>query len=198
MIKIISTVNPDGTVSTTREFSDVDEYRAYMRLESRNNQPVHVTELAAPLALDTPEPEIVEDESQALLPLITGKRGPTRNPTLNPPTPAGRWPDLIYLTQEMHETFRLLRQYPEGLSSEEIGVGMDTDTQKASGRVNRLRGSTPLIEEVQGRYRMTVIGADDSLKIEHAVNPSPRNKKLGWDRFMARPLKDGRRKRRRR
>lgn len=196
MIKIISTVNPDGTVSTTREFSDVDEYRAYMQLESQQDQPVHITDLAAPLVLDVPE--IVEDENEAFLPLITGKRGPTKTRTLNPPTPAGRWPDLIYLTQEMHDTFMLIRQYPEGLTSEEIGAGMGTDTQKASGRVNRLRGSTPLIEEIQGSYRMTVIGADDSLKIEHAANPSAKNKKLGWDRFMARPLKDGRRKRRRR
>jgi hypothetical protein len=125
------------------------------------------------------------------------KRGPTRQRTLNPPVPAGRWPDLIYMTTEWMETLAVIRQYPEGLSSEEVGVGMGLDPTIASGRVNRLRRATPLIKEIDGKYRLTVIGADDSMRFEIAHNPSVKNKRLGWDRFMAIPLPDGRHKRRR-
>jgi hypothetical protein len=125
------------------------------------------------------------------------RRGPTQNRTLNPPTPGGRWPDLIYMTKEWIETLILLRQYPEGITSEEIGIGMGLDQSLASGRVNRLRRATPLVEEIGGKYRVTMIGADDSVRIEVAHNPSVKNKRLGWDRFMAIPLPDGRHKRRR-
>jgi hypothetical protein len=125
------------------------------------------------------------------------KRGPTQNRTLNPPVPSGRWPDLIYMTREWMETFTVLRQYPEGLTSEEIGIGMGLNQDIASGRVNRLRRGTPLVEEIGGKYRTTVIGADDSMRFEIAHNPSVKNKRLGWDRFMAVPLPDGRHKRRR-
>lgn len=124
-------------------------------------------------------------------------RGPTQNRTQNPPTPAGRWPDLIYMTKEWLETLSVIRQYPEGLTSEEIGIGMGLAADIASGRVNRLRKATPLVEEIDGRYRMTVIGADDSMRFEIVHNPSPKNKRIGWDRFMAVPLSDGRHKRRR-
>lgn len=144
--------------------------------------------------------EIDEDEDENIHALTrSGKRGPTRRRTLNPPTPAGRWPDLLYLTTEMEEVVHLLRQYPEGLTSEEIGIGLGIDKSIASGRVNRLRDCTPLVELIpDGKYRLNVIGSDLTLRFERAVNPSPKNKKLGWDRFMARPLRDGRHKKHRR
>lgn len=147
-----------------------------------------------------PSPQIVRggsDIGDRFTPSTHVKRGPTQNRTLNPPTPAGRWPDLIWMTEEWMETLNVLRQYPDGLTSEEIGVGMGLGVDNASGRVNRLRKATPLVEEIGGKYRLTVIGADDSMRFEIAHNPSAKNKRLGWDRFMAIPLPDGRHKRRR-
>lgn len=141
--------------------------------------------------------ESVSDTSEDISPSSHATRGPTQNRTQNPPVPAGRWPDLIYMTEEWLETLSVIRQYPEGLTSEEIGIGMGMGADLASGRVNRLRRATPLVEEIGGRYRMTEIGADESMRFEIAHNPSPKNKRLGWDRFMAVPLADGRHKRRR-
>jgi hypothetical protein len=122
-----------------------------------------------------------------------------RRATPNPPAPEGRWPDLIYLTETMLETYRTLAKYPEeGLTSEELAIETNTDPSIASGRAMRLREATPLIEMVGGCHRLTNIGRDPGLRIVIAHNPSPKNKGLGWDRFMAHPLRDGRHKKRRR
>jgi hypothetical protein len=129
---------------------------------------------------------------------VTSTNGHRRRQTPNPPVPEGRWPDLIFLTEAWNETYQLLRQYPEGLTSEELGVGMGVETDIASGRAMRIRDASPLIEMTEGVHRLTQIGADPTLRVEIHHNPSPANKKLGWDRFMARPLRDGRHRKRRR
>lgn len=146
-------------------------------------------------------PEIVGDEiddeadEEDAMPLYLKpsrhRRNHTRNWTLNPPVPSGRWPSTIYLSKEMAETFTLLRAYPEGLTSEEIGIGLGLNQMIASGRVNRLRDVTPLVELIGKKYRMSMIGADLSLRIEVARYPSAKNKKAGWQKFVARPLPDG-------
>jgi len=128
----------------------------------------------------------------------TGKRGRTRIHTQNPPVPAGRWPDLFYITKEGLETVNLLREYPEGLTGDEITIGLGLTGNLGAGRVARLRRFSPLVSVNNDNvYRLTMIGADLSLKFEIAVNPSPKNKKIGWDRFMARELPSGRHQRRR-
>lgn len=141
-----------------------------------------------------PAPVLVPEPSPPVM--TNGHRSHRRTP--NPPVPSGRWPDLIYLTEAWNETYQLLRQYPEGLTSEELGVGMGIEMDIASGRAMRLRDATPLIEMIGGVHRLSQIGADPTLRVEIHQNPSPVNKKIGWDRFMARPLRDGLHKKRRR
>lgn len=186
----------DGVTTTTHEFRDIDEYRAYLRIQAElRGQMVVAT---APVI----EPEIVGDEDEDEddefedLKVFTKRRH--RNVTPNPPAPAGRWPDLIYLTEAWNEVFELLRAYPEGLTSEELGYGMGIPLDIASGRAMRLREATPLIRMEGNRHLLTEIGADLPLRVMLTQNPGRRNKQLGWERFMALPLRDGSRRKRRR
>lgn len=111
----------------------------------------------------------------------------------NPPTPPGRWPDIFYITPECWEVVELLREHPVGLTSNQIEEMLKLNRTVGSGRLNTLMTVTPLIEKMGIIYRLSIIGRDKTLKLDLSkLRPSPINKGLGWDRFMAEPLPDGR------
>jgi hypothetical protein len=213
-MRIIKTTNPDGTQSVEYEFSDMDEYRTYAQMETQMTTPVEIGSLGVMFrsAMTAPAvaPEIVgdeiddeaendeEDESVLAYHKKTGKRGPTRIKSVNPPAPAGRWPDLFYITAEGWETVELLRKHPAGLTSKQVDQILGLTHTVGSGRLNALMRITPMVERFGNAYRLSVIGRDTSLQFELDERPSPRNKNLGWDRFMAIPLRDGRQSRRKR
>jgi hypothetical protein len=173
----------------TVELTGIEEISAALpAVAALAGQPVPEMAHRAPTAPD-PEPAT---------PVASNGQYSQRRTTPNPPMPEGRWPDLIFLTEAWNETYQLLRQYPEGLTAEELGIGMGITTDIASGRAMRLRDGSPLVELVDGVHRMTPIGADPTLRVKIHQNPSPVNKKMGWDRFMARPLRDGLHRKRRR
>ena len=158
----------------------------------------HTGEHSAEQIIDIEAESVIEDDEITARP-AQRRQQRHRRTTPNPPAPEGRWPDLIYLTEGMRDTYRTLAKYPgEGLTSEELAIETGADHSIASGRAMRLRRSTPLIEMVGDHYRLTNIGLDPGLRIVIDKIPSPKNKGLGWDRFMARPLRDGRHKNRRR
>lgn len=182
----------DGTIV---ELNGVEEIAAVLPvwLPLMNG---HIGQRPAGQVTDIGAESVIEEEA---IEHPVQRRRPYRRETLNPPAPEGRWPDLIYLTETMRDTYWTLAKYPdEGLTSEELAIETDTDPSISSGRAMRLREATPLIEMVGGRHRLTNIGRDPGLRIVIAHNPSPKNKGLGWDRFVAHPLRDGRHKKRRR
>lgn len=143
-------------------------------------------------------PNHIDDES---MPEMTnGKSKRTSRPRLpNPPVPEGRWPDLIYLTTVWNNAYEVLKYNPDGLTAEEMAMLMEASPLQVAGWMHRFREATPLAELIGKVYRLTAIGKDTSLRVEIADhNPGRLNKALGWQRFMALPLRDGSGRRKRR
>lgn len=221
-MRMTEITNPDGTKSVAYEFSDMEEYRAYKMMEATGflvvaPQPVGQlgemfrSNMTAPVI-----PEIVgagiDDEAEAddneedlecfHEDAVSGTRKrKVRHIPQNPPPPPGRWPDIFYITPECWEVVELLREHPVGLTSNQVEEALKLNRTVGSGRLNTLMTTTPLVEKMGTIYRLSIIGRDKTLKLDLSkLRPSPTNKGLGWDRFMAEPLPDGkqvnRRKRR--
>lgn len=152
--------------------------------------------LAVVPAITEDEMEDFEDDEAMLEMGLIGARTRVRVP--NPPAPEGRWPDLIYLTDAWNQVYSLLKEYPEGMTSEEMAILLESDKSIVSGWSMRLRDATPLIMLKGRKHLLTEIGSDPTLTVKiNNANPGKMNKMLGWQRFTARSLRDGRRKRRR-
>lgn len=212
-MKITEITNPDGTKSIAYEFSDMEEYRAYKMMEGSAPapapQPVDIPVNTAPTLPVAPEivGDEIDDEADSdddddmVLSFHKSGRRKVRHIPQNPPPPPGRWPDIFYITPECWEVVELLREHPVGLTSNQVEEMLKLNHTVGSSRLNTLMTVTPLVEKMGTIYRLSIIGRDKTLKLDLSkLRPSPTNKGLGWDRFMAEPLPDGkqlnRRKRR--
>ncbi len=189
----------DGNITTTHDFQDMEEYRDYLRIKAELGQTVEITDLGDSVMAAMTSPPVppltapvaasTQDDDPARL-APTAKVRRDRIP--NPPEVEGRWPDLIYLTDVWNKVYEVLKVNPEGLTSHEIGILLETDMATASGWALRLREATPLVERVGRVHRLTQIGLDETLSVRiNNINPGRFNKSLGWQRFVARTLRDG-------
>lgn len=180
------------------ELSGIDEITAVLpTLPGLGAMTAPAPEIEVPAHLDSPDDDEDEEAKAAASEILVAltkpvHRKPRRVAVPNPPVPAGRWPDTIYLTEEWKQVLDLLRAYhPQPLSSEELGQGLGLTRNVASGWVSRMRAKTPLVALVGGSFQLTEIGQDESLTIEVVAKPSSYNTKRGWNRFTARTLPNG-------
>jgi len=178
---------PNGMIA---ELSGVDEHSAVPTLSALSG---------AGISLSDPQPDeeespsaVVEHVSDMVVSVNDGHRR-TRVMIPNPPIPKSSWPNKFYITTSGLTVIEALRDHhPEGLDYEKLGAQLGVSASKASSRANGLRRISPLVALVAGRYQLTEIGQDRSLLLIETRLPSHKNRDLGWQRFVALTLSDGR------
>lgn len=181
------------------ELSGIDEITAVLpTLPGLGAMTAPAPEIEVPAHLDSPDDDEDEEAKAAASEILTALTKPAsrrvrRDRIPNPPAPSGRWPEMIFLTEDWKKVLDALRSYhPERLSSEELAIELGIEHSIASGWVGRMRSRTPLVALVDGKFGLTEIGQDTKIAIQIADKPSIHNAKRGWNRFTARALPDGR------
>jgi hypothetical protein len=184
MDKIITLTYANGTVT---ELSGVDELTAVMPLIVGGVATVSVRD-QVPAPAPVPIPAVV-----VAAPVVAPRApSPPAEPTLpglflpEPAATVNRRPRSVYLTENEVQIMRVIRQFPDGISSPDIAHLLDAQVSHTSFNVFQLRTkrpsadtTDPLVVKVSGgRFKATALGM--RLKLLVAGRPMAANRELGW------------------
>lgn len=179
MDKIITLTHPDGTVT---RLSGVEELPAVMPLIVSGVVTVSVVGQVATAPL--PVPAFVPAQ-RLVRQFIEGMEIPG-GPAAPGATPRRSRSRSVYLTESEADILRVMRQFPDGITTPEIATLLDVQVNHVSAHLWRLRTqrpyadtTDPLVVKVKDkRFRVTPLGM--RLKLLVATRPMAHNHKLGW------------------
>lgn len=177
MDKIITLTYANGTVT---ELSGVEELTAVMPLIVSGVATVSVRDQV--VATAPTAPVVAAPAAAAALPepTIPGLVVPA------PTTAARGRPRSVYVTENEVNIMRVLRQFPDGISTPDIAHLLDTDGNHTAANMFQLRTkrpypdtTDPLVVKVSGgRFKATPLGM--RLKLIVTDRPMAANRDLGW------------------
>lgn len=177
MDKIITLTYANGTVT---ELSGVEELTAVMPLIVSGVATVSVRDQV--VATAPAAPVVAAPAAVAALPepTIPGLLVPA------PMTAARGRPRSVYVTENEVNIMRVLRQFPDGISTPDIAHLLDTDVNHTAAHMFQLRTKRPypdtthpLVVKVSGgRFKATPLGM--RLKLIVTERPMAANRDLGW------------------
>jgi hypothetical protein len=184
MDKIITLTYANGTVT---ELSGVEELTAVMPLIVSGVATVSVRDQVAAAA---PEPAAVAPVVVAVAPAVHA--APLPDPTIPgllvpaPTTVTRSRPRSVYVTENEINIMRVLRQFPDGITSAEVAELLDADPNHTSANISQLRTKRPykdagdplVVPVTGGKFKVTVFGM--RVKLIVAGRPMKPNRDIGW------------------